>query len=82
MWAKGVCVCVTGIDGAAIGAVLQLWLQHVGVADGLGLPLLILLVAVLVLAAAAVVLELLPQDLIIQRRHDYRSPGTRRKCVE
>lgn len=70
------CLCSlsTCVDGASIGALVDLRLAGGSVPDGLVFCFPILVVAALVLTAAAVVLQLLSQDLVIQSRHGNRLP--------
>lgn len=58
----------TCIDRTSIRAVVDLGFLSVPVSNDLTLPLVI--VTAFILAAAVVVLRLLPQNLVIQSRHD------------
>lgn len=67
---------ITCVDGTSVRALVNLRLAGGSVPDGLALSFPVLIVAALVLAAAAVVLQLLPEDLVIQSRHGNRSPAS------
>lgn len=64
----------TRVYGAAILAVFHLVQDH-RVANGLLPPFLFLFITVFIFAATAVVLQLLPEQLVIQRRHGHSPEG-------